>query len=154
MDILDWIAANRPGEIRQFRDRIEVIHDSEERSTLWLNNLELKSDNMEHLNEIYTRFDGMDLFSSTFKIAAMDRPKSKNGVVILPTLQQIAEDLNSLHPEFPEDSIPFMYQAGIGFYAVGVKSGRIYEWDEEENVLSGQYESVEDILDEWLKAIA
>ena len=47
-----------------------------------------------------------------------------------------------------------MYQAGIGFYALGEKTEKIYEWDTEENELSGEYNSVEEVLGEWLEALS
>ena len=154
MDILKWIKLNRPGKIEQLEDRIEIAHKTGEHSTVWLNNLKEKRDDIKNLGDMYNKYDGMDLFSSTFKVAALDTPKSKNDVLIVQNLHQVAEDLYSLHPKFPEESVPFMYQAGIGFYAVGIKSGKIYEWDEEENELSGEYESVQEILDEWAKVMA
>lgn len=153
MDIIEWIKINYPGRINQINDRIEIIHNTGEYSTLWLNTLKLKKDIIGKLNEIYSKYDGMDLFSSTFKVAALETPKRINDVIIVQSLRQVAKDLNPLQPKFPEESIPFMYQAGIGFYAVGIASRKIYEWDEEENNLSGEYKSIVEILDEWVKAI-
>jgi hypothetical protein len=57
-------------------------------------------------------------------------------------------------PRFPENSIPFMYQAGIGFYAVGIKSGKIYEWDTEGSQLTAEYPCIYDILNEWVDAVS
>lgn len=154
MDILEWIKKNRPGKIEEFKDRIEIAHNTGDYSTLWLNNQTVQNGMLIKINELYCKYDGMDLFSSTFKVAALYTSKSKNNVVLVHNLQQIAEECNSLQPEFPEDSIPFMHQAGIGFYAVGIKSGKIYEWDEEENELSGEYKSIQEVFDEWVKAIS
>lgn len=153
MDIIEWIKINYPGRINQINDRIEIIHNTGEHSTIWLNTLRLKKDIIGKLNEIYNKYDGMDLFSSTFKVAALETPKRINDVIIVQSLRQVAKDINPLQPKFPEESIPFMYQAGIGFYAVSIASGKIYEWDEEENNLSGEYKSIVEILDEWVKAI-
>ncbi len=154
MDIIEWIKLNRPGKIKQLEDRIEIAHDTGEYSTIWLNSFEVENDDIKNISELYNKYDGMDLFSSTFKVAAINAPRSKNDVLLVQSLYQISIDVNSLQPEFPEESIPFMYQAGIGFYAVGTISGKIYEWDEEDNELSGEYESVQEILDEWGKAMA
>ena len=52
---------------------------------------------------------------------------------------------------FPANSTPFMYQAGIGFYAVSPQ-GIIYEWDTETREMSGEYCDVLTIFDEWLEA--
>jgi len=46
-----------------------------------------------------------------------------------------------------------MYQAGIGIYALGLESKLIYEWDTEEKMITGNYESLEEIFLEWLSAI-
>lgn len=35
-----------------------------------------------------------------------------------------------------------MYQAGIGVYAIGKQSGKIYEWDDEQGVLSDEFDKV------------
>lgn len=154
MDILEWIKKNRPGKIEQLDDRIEISHDAGDYSTVWLNTQYVIGENTKKIDDLYHLYDGMDLFSSTFKVASLEAPKSKHNVVLVQNLIQIAEDLKTLRPEFPEESVPFMYQAGIGFYAVGIKSGKVYEWDEEENELSDEYESVQEIFDEWLKAMA
>ncbi len=47
-----------------------------------------------------------------------------------------------------------MYQAGIGFYAVGIKSGKIYEWDTEGSQLTAEYPCIYDILNEWVDAVS
>lgn len=154
VDILEWIKKNYPGKMKQFKERIEIVHDDGTYSTIWLNTKFVSNDDrLKRITYLYKKYNGMDLFSSTFKVAAIDTPKSKNNVELVQNIAMLTKDINFLHPEFPEKSIPFMYQTGIGFYAIGIKSGKIYEWDEEDNELSGEYESVQEILDEWLKAI-
>ena len=46
-----------------------------------------------------------------------------------------------------------MYQAGIGFYAVGIESGKIFEWDDEAGAVSTEFDCVEAVFDEWLEAV-
>lgn len=154
MELIEWIQANRPGRVERLGDRIEVAHDSGEYSTIWYNTSKARRDDLEHLGDIYVLYDGMDLFSSTFKIAALKEPKGKNNVVLVQSLDQFAVDVQSANPRFPEQAIPFMYQAGIGFYALGIKSGKIYEWDTEDNQLSAEYAHVGDILNEWVESVS
>jgi hypothetical protein len=154
IDIIKWIQAKRPGRVERLGDRIEITHDTGEHSTIWVNTLQSRGADLEHLSDIYHLYDGMDLFSSTFKIAAINEPKGKSSVVLVQSLAQFAADVKSANPCFPEPAIPFMHQAGIGFYAVGTKSGKIYEWDMEEQRLSAEYANVFDILNEWLKAMS
>ncbi len=153
MDIIEWIRIRCPGKIEKFEDRIEIAHDSGDYSTVWLNKSNHKREGLQKLKNIYFQYDGMNFFSSTFRIASVNNPKIRNNVVLVQTLQHLSDDIKIMKPEFPEKSIPFMRQDGIGFYAVGIKSGIIFEWDESENELSGEYKSVIEVIDEWLEAI-
>ncbi|HIF9420120.1 TPA: SMI1/KNR4 family protein [Photobacterium damselae] len=155
MKILDWIKVNRVGHIFDYEDRFEIEHQSGEYSILFKNIavdvflIELP----ECLTDIYTNFDGADLFSSTFKIAALNSPKNIEGINLVDSLSEFKVWCEKLNPRFPEATIPFMYQAGIGIYAVGKESGKIYEWDEELEAISDEFDSLEQIFTEWLEAI-
>ena len=81
--LLDWLLESRPGSVSEMEDRIEISHDSGEHSTLWKRSESADASGaLTTLGDIYTNYDGADLFSSTFKIASVNQPKSKNGVTI------------------------------------------------------------------------
>lgn len=153
MDILEWIRLKRPGQVVEIDDRIEITHESGEHSTIWRRSGDSPDSPLAGLSFLYGKYDGMDLFSSTFKVAGLSGAKETGGVVIAPSLRELAEDVGTTNAEFPEEAIPFMYQAGIGFYALGVRTGNVYEWDEEDNEVSSDYASVTALLDEWLEAV-
>ncbi|MDT3281737.1 hypothetical protein [Shewanella scandinavica] len=155
MKLLDWIKANRPGNLSEYDDRFEIEHQSGECSTLFKNSGTHVSTMSHHksLGDMYTSFDGVDLFSSTFKIASIESPKSVGDVELVESLSKFQNWVKQLNPSFPERVVPFMYQAGIGIYAVGEESGKIYEWDDEQGTLSDEFDSLEQILTEWLDAI-
>ncbi|WP_419237711.1 hypothetical protein ACN08P_08965 [Photobacterium leiognathi subsp. mandapamensis] len=156
MKLLDWIKANRPGNVSEYDDRFEIEHQSGEHSTVF-KNAEAYSGTMNSLKSLgdtYTDFDGADLFSSTFKIASIFTPKYVGDVELVESLSKFQDWVNQLNPSFPESVIPFMYQAGIGVYAVGEESGKIYEWDDEQGALTDEFDSLEQVLTEWLDAVA
>ncbi len=153
MDILKWIKNNRNGKIKVENDLIEVFHENEEHSSIWINATNSCPEGLDILGDFYKKYDGMDLFCSTFKIAASTNTKYVSNVALLFTLNDLKEEVKESNIEFPEKAIPFMYQAGIGYYAVA-KSGIIYEWDSELQELSGEYDSIEEIFNEWLNAIS
>jgi hypothetical protein len=152
MDILDWINRNRPGKTQNLPDRVEIAHESGEHSTLWKRSDNTDLSRLRKLGTVYLQFDGLDLFSSTFKFASVLVPRVKNDVTVIFTLEQLEREVASIGFQFPELSVPFLYQAGIGYCAVDVASGRIYEYDVETG-LSDEYESLEELLNEWLAAI-
>jgi len=152
MDILDWINRNRPGKTQDLPDRIEIAHESGEHSTLWKRNDSTDFSRLRKLGTVYMQFDGLDLFSSTFKFASVLIPRVKNNVMVIFTLEQIEIEVASVGCHFPELSVPFLYQGGIGYCPVDIASGRIYEHDAETGQ-SDEYESLEELLDEWLAAI-
>ncbi|MFT2111866.1 hypothetical protein [Marinomonas sp. 2405UD68-3] len=155
MKLLNWINHNRRGNVSEFDDRFEIAHDSGEHSVLFkkaVNNTDevcfLKS-----IGDIYTTFDRIDLFSSTFKISSLNEPKFIEGVEVVEGLAQFNTWAEGQKPLFPEKSIPFMYQAGIGVYAIGKESGKIYEWDDEQGKLTDEFDNLEDVFQEWLNAV-
>ncbi len=153
MNILNWLLTKSPGQVNEFSDRFEISHDSGEYSTLWKRVSGEAPNYFIGLGDVYTEYDGMDLFSSTFKISSNTSAKFSEDVEIVDSIEKFNEYVTMINPIFPEESIPFMYQAGIGIYAVGKKSGRIYEWDTELSELSNQYENLESIFEEWLDAV-
>lgn len=156
MKLLDWIKANRPGNISEYDDRFEIEHQSGEHSTVFKNaeaNI-VTMNSLKPLGDTYTDFDGADLFSSTFKIASISTSKYVGDVELVESLSKFQYWVNQLNPSFPESVVPFMYQAGIGVYAVGAESGRIYEWDDEQGALTDEFDSLDQVLTEWLDAVA
>lgn len=153
-DILDWINDNRSGNITETCERIEIAHHSGEYSTLWKRKGVVVPDELFSFTELYDKYDGIDLFSSTFKIASINDIKSKNNVNIVFNLASLKTEIEKLRIVFPEFSTPFMYQSGIGYYAYAANTGTIFEWDDEANVISAEYHSLTEVLDEWLAAIS
>lgn len=152
MNLLDWIKENRPGTVSERADRIEVAHDCGEHSTLWFNK------DKECLHPIlglgiFQDYDGVDLFSSTFKVASLKKPKVRDGVQITFALKDIEKELLDLGASLPEKVTPFMIQQGMGIYSIGADSGKIYEWDTELNELTGEFSNFYDILSQWLEAV-
>ncbi len=154
MDILDWIMQKRPGSIQDLGDHIEISHESGEYSTLWKRVNDTCPASLHILGPIYSSYNGMDLFSSTFKIAASDSPKGKNGVAIVFSLGELREEVSAIGCEFPKNSVPFLYQAGIGYGAVDVDTGAIYECDTDGGAVCDEYASIADLMDDWLAAIS
>jgi len=153
MDILKWIEQNRPGSIQDMGDRIEIAHNSGEHSTLWKRVDDSCPVVLEKLGQVYSGFDGLDLFSSTFKFAATDSPRAKNGVTLVFTLDQLQQEVTSKGCNFLYDAVPFMYQAGIGYGALNVQTGEIYECESEGGEPSDKYSSLEELMDDWLAAV-
>lgn len=153
MDLLQWIKTNRPGTTTEYSDRIEITHDCGEHSTLWLR---VKDSCPEALKttEVFNRYDGADLFSSTFKIASIREPKFRDGVQLTFTLVEIESEFLADTDSLPELVTPFMLQQGIGIYSVGNVSGNIYEWDTELNELTDNFPCIVDVLDQWLEAVS
>lgn len=153
MDLLSWIDKNRPGKVTSEGDRIEISHSSGEYSTLWLNLENNHPSGLIGLGDIYKKYDGIDLFSSTFKIASVGMSKGKNGVEITPTLKELSEELLAENAEIPQGSIPFMVQQGIGIYSFRSENGLISEWDSELSEFTQQFPDLTAIFDEWLIAV-
>ncbi|ODC03039.1 hypothetical protein BFW38_05240 [Terasakiispira papahanaumokuakeensis] len=155
MKLIDWINKNRPGTLTEHEDRFEINHISGEHSTLFKKTYATKAIKwpLTGLEDLYVDFDGADLFSSTFKISSLESPKSVEGVELVSSQLTTNKLIKNRLIELPEKTIPFMYQAGIGFYTIGELSGKIYELDEEQNMISDTFNSLEDILNEWLDAI-
>lgn len=155
MDIIDWIRLNRSGEIVEFTDRLEIEHDCGEHSTIWLNkSLDAESNGLDHLGGFFEKYDGADLFSSTFKIASAHEGKMLNNVKMTFSLEEINDELKSLKTTLPSGVTAFMIQLGIGIYSINESRDKVYEWDFELVELSDTYSSLFDILDEWKEAVS
>ncbi|GLO63600.1 hypothetical protein MACH09_41080 [Vibrio sp. MACH09] len=155
MKLMEWLLEHRPGVATELDDRFEIQHHSGEHSTLFKSQqLRKERTSLSGLDDIYTSFDGADLFSSTFKIAADSEPKYIGKVRLVDNLEQFQQWVDELKVSFPEKVTPFMYQSGIGVYAIGETSGKIYEWDDELEMLSDEFENIEDVFSEWLDAVS
>ncbi len=154
MELLTWIMTNRPGDLIDIGDRIEIEHKSGEHSTLWRRTTGPGGWCEPCLGDAFLKYDGIDLFSSTFKLASTNTPRLVDDVKLVFTFQQIDVKARQLRCLFPAGSVPFMYQAGIGYYACNPTSNSIYEWDTETQAISGMFASLEDILDEWISAVS
>ncbi len=153
MFLIKWLLSHRHGEIQEFDDRIEIRHDSGEYSTLFKSHSNSCFKELDSLGDIYTDYDGADLFSSTFKNSSCISDKYVDDVALIESINSLSTYSTSIDAVFPEKVIPFMYQAGIGIYALGLDSKLIYEWDQEENAITESYISLEQIFEEWLSAV-
>ena len=130
-----------------------IRHHCGERSTLWVNDNVTTPEVLLPFGDVYSRYNGMDLFTGTFKLFAIDEAKYSGDVPIVGTLDDLQKEVTGLTISFPDSALPFMYEAGIGYYAAGRSSGTIYKWDADEHKLTGEYSSLYCIFDEWLKAV-
>ncbi len=152
--ILRWIEAKRPGRLSRAGNELRVSHPDGDVSSLWKRDEQTQIPaELQQMRGLYEEFDGADLFSSAFKIAAISEPKIRDGVLIVPSLVQLRDEARQLGCQFPKSAVPFMVQAGIGLYAVETDRMLIYEWDTDEGAISGTYGSLAEILDEWLSAV-
>jgi hypothetical protein len=152
--ILRWIEAKKPGEVSEVGTELRVKHPDGDVSSLWRRDSRTQVPaELQHVRDLYQEFDGADLFSSAFKVAAISGQRAREGVAIVPSLADLRDEAERLGCRFPEDATPFMVQAGIGLYAVASGRTLIYEWDTDEASIAGTYGSVNEILDEWLSAV-
>ena len=154
MQILDWVLAKHPGKVDEYSDRYEISHESGRHSTMFKNISRNIIPGLDALGDAYVKYDGMDLFSSAFKLSSMHSSKFIEGVKLIESIHEFAKYVATVKPAFPEQTIPFMYQSGIAIYAVGKYSGRIFEWDIEGLALTTEFENLIDIFEEWSEAVA
>jgi hypothetical protein len=153
MNLVDWIVERRPGSIERNAEYIRISHDNGEYSTFWIQRNELPEWMRGDLLEFYRHYDGADLFSSTFKIAALLERKRVRTMNMAFTLAEIQQSLDGYKFSLPKDSSAFMYQAGIGIYAAERFSSKIYECDTETMEVTS-YSSLHLILQEWMDAVS
>ncbi|MFK7820085.1 MAG: hypothetical protein AB8G99_15295 [Planctomycetaceae bacterium] len=146
MGIVEWVRERRPGQVIEHEDRFELRHDCGEVSTFWRGT----SATISGILPANSPVDGMDLFSSTFKVAA-SVPRMLGGVKILFSFDELAAELRGSSSPFTSSCVPFMYQAGIGYYALS--DGKIQEWDTMEEEVTGTYALLIDVVAEWLAAV-
>lgn len=153
MKFLDWILEYCPGALSELENRFEIEHKSGDFSTVFKGTSEQDVGSLAGLGDVYVDYDGADLFSSTFKVCSVRSAQEKNGVKLVESLASLEAYASEVHASFPEEAIPFMSQAGIGIYALGIHSGRIYEWDSEEQAITGAFGDLPEIFKEWLAAV-
>ncbi len=153
METLPWLLEKLPGEIEHKANRIMIRHHCGERSTLWVNDNVTTPEALLLLGDVYSRYNGMDLFTSTFKLFAIDGPTYSGDVPIVGSLDELKNEITGLTISFPESAVPFMYEAGIGYYAADRSRGTIYKWDACEHRLTSEYSGLDCIFEEWLKAV-
>jgi hypothetical protein len=154
--LLNWLKEKSAGKYEEHDDYQSLIHDDGDVSTFYKRS---KQDDISELpstiRPIYEYYDGIDLFSNTFQIAAFSKEVTVHGEVVICTLQQLAEQILGLN--FPEPVIPFMLEYGDmdgnqWIYAAAVNSNKIYSYDTRDEVYD-IYDSVEQILEGWIADI-
>lgn len=154
MNLHEWIRGKYWGSEERVGSEIRIVHPRGDTSSLWPRSPELRLPaELRGLGYLYDEVDGADLFSSTFKIAAIEEARSRGGVVIVPSLDHVRDLVREERCRFPRGTTPFMQQAGIGWYGFNVKTGLILEWDVEGRELTGEYRSLFEVLDEWAEAV-
>jgi len=152
VDFVNYLLSKAPGTIADLDNEVRISHSSGKVSVLWKNRgIPVPSD-LDQLKDFYSSYLGASLFSSVFKICSISDNLKRGDVKVvfsIATLQQVILDERV---RFPSDSIPFMTQAGIGYYALG-PDGTIHEWDTEEAALTGRFDGLCQIVDEWAMAI-
>jgi hypothetical protein len=152
VNFLDWLLGKRPGTVTRTDDRIEIAHSHGDFSTIWVRRDGAASlPGQGDVAEFYKLYDGASLFSSTFKIAAIEEAKQRNGVKLAFSLKEIQEEFDRGKVVLPEPAVAFMYQAGIGIYCASTASEQIFEWDTETGEVS-VFPSLVSIFEEWLDA--
>lgn len=104
------------------------------------------------LQILYGEFDGMTLFSSTFKVAAIEAPRALGGVPVVPSLKQLNSYAREDGAQFPEDVLPFMMQAGRGFYGVD-PGGSVYLWDQDDSEVRLIEGGVLEVFESWCRNV-
>jgi hypothetical protein len=154
MNLREWIDQNKPGQVTLDKDFVEILHEDDDTSILWLNKDQQCPAILLGLGEIFEIYDGIDLFSSTFKIASIETPKIEQNVKITFTLKEIEDEFLQFKATPPEQSTPFMRQAGIGIYLYGNLTEKIYLWDTELLRFTSKYENIYSIFDKWLSDVS
>lgn len=154
MQIIDYVLMRRPGSVRKELEKIEITHDYGGVSTFWLRQSRSPlPDPLDKLADLYQLYDGIDLFSSTFKVASVHDRKSKNGIDITFTLSDLQAELSTYMHKKAAGKTPFMLQQGIGIYYLNDNEDGIYEWDTELSEITGKYSGVIDVIGEWCDAL-
>jgi hypothetical protein len=154
VSIFEWALDQFPGTVDRFEDRLEISHGMGDTSTFWLNpDPSLIPAELQALkHDIYEQFDGVDLFSSAFKICSLGATRYLGEVPIVGTLEKmkrIARDEGVSYPDF----VPFMDGSGQWIYGIN-STGLILVWDREyERPTSFTYKDIYEVLAEWKEAI-
>lgn len=151
MMFLEWLVSRVPGATQWQDSLLEVSHNSGDKSFLWR-----REGNTPLPAEIggvglYAEFDGMSLFSGTFKVASSRVPRALRGVNVVPSLAEMNAYAREDGAEFPDGVIPFMMQAGRGFYGVEPEGGTIFLWDTETDELRTIGLRLDDVFEAWLQ---
>ncbi len=151
--LLDWIQRNFPGRVTEHLDRLSINHFDGSCSDIWRRTSATPPPPLFHaLGDAYWKYDGMDLFSSAFKLASLTEPRYLSGSWIVPTLDQLAAQAAGDRVAVPNGGVVFMTQAGIGYYFV-TGEGRILEWDTASRSIAETFTALDEILNQWRDAI-
>lgn len=151
MKLDEWIASMKTGHKKQTDSCIVIDHEDGDTSHFYIKRH--TSQNLEWVPEsiklLYEEFDGMDLFSSTFKICSLKEPIVIGGVTIITSISELEERMSNI--KFPEPALPFMKETGNWIYAASLNSNWIYSFDIEYGSID-KHRSFYEIIDNWLTA--
>ena len=152
MDLAAWVLEADPGPREDAGDHIMIHHVSRGTSTLWRRTPgTLLPPAIEVLGP-YEMWDGADLFSSAFKLAAVAGARSLGGVAITPTFVDLQREAAASGWQVSSGAVPFMLGSGQWLYAA-TPSGLILEFDLEEKTTGSEFQSLEQVLEEWLENV-
>lgn len=152
--LLNWLREITPGKYEDHDSFQLLIHDDGDVSTF-----QKRAENEDvsslpgTIREIYQYYDGIDLFSNTFQIAAFSRSVEIEGEKVICSLAELAEIVKGI--EYPEPVIPFMLElsdmeGNQWVYAAAKNSDKIYSYDTRDELFD-TYENVEEIVGGWIE---
>ena len=151
--LLNWLREVAPGKYEDHDDVMILVHDDGDVSSFYKR---VKNEDISALPDsirpIYQYYDGIDLFTNAFQIAAFNRSVEIEGKKVICSLGELAEICRDI--TFPEPTVPFMLEyadmeGNQWIYAAAVNSDKIYCFDTRDEVFD-VYESVEEIIGGWL----
>jgi hypothetical protein len=153
MDLALWAEKADPGPREDAVDHINIHHGALGTSSLWHRAPSTALPPAIHGLGVYETWDGADLFSSAFKLASVEGPRSVRGVSIVPGLAELGAEAERVGWQLPRGGVPFMIGSGQWLYAA-LPSGRVLEFDLERAEPGDEFDGLEPVLQEWLNNVA
>jgi hypothetical protein len=148
-EIIKSILESCSGTLEEYDDRYVIRHENGDVSKFWKRSMSA-SERFSLLGELYSVFNGINLFSSTFFIG---RDANDGYADEFITTDEIAKESEIYGAVFPNGAIPFMIEPGMALYALDSKDKIIYRWDVVNKEITDGFECILDIFDEWLEVV-
>ncbi len=151
---LNWLREHAPGKYEDHESCQLLIHDDGDVSCFYkrVENEDVSS-LPEQIRPLYQYYDGIDLFSNTFQVAAFNRSVEIEDKKVICSLAELATIVGDV--KFPEPVVPFMLECADmegnqWIYAAAINSDKIYCYDTRDDLFD-VYESVEEIVGGWIE---